>query len=208
VGCLDWQEQGLNPPQIVLEQVSAYKTEMDSIAQFVEQECSLEPETRYPASKLYEAYHNLMRVLISLTAPTNGNLDDFDAEVYLDLNSAEEVAAQVELNKADVAEHFEALRPVAYMDDISAATVTEDGDALSGSVPSQKIYQQTVHELGAKPNYSRNAESFSLAIGCQKYSKIDLSPRMISTCATIPGLTKTAFPLSSTNSVSKEAITT
>ena len=39
-GCLDWQEQGLNPPQIVQEQVSAYKTKMDSIAQSVEQDCS------------------------------------------------------------------------------------------------------------------------------------------------------------------------
>ena len=48
-GCLDWQQQGLNPPQIVLEQVSAYKTEMDSIAQFVEQECDIDPDTRYSA---------------------------------------------------------------------------------------------------------------------------------------------------------------
>ena len=42
-GCLDWQEQGLNPPQIVLDQVVTYKTEMDSIAQFVEQECDINP---------------------------------------------------------------------------------------------------------------------------------------------------------------------
>ena len=53
---MDWHEQGLNPPQVVLEKVSAYKTEMDSIAQFVEQECSLESDAEYPASKLYEAY--------------------------------------------------------------------------------------------------------------------------------------------------------
>ena len=57
-GNLDWQEQGLNPPQIVLEQVRDYKTEMDSITQFVEHECSLELETKYPASKLYEAYRH------------------------------------------------------------------------------------------------------------------------------------------------------
>ena len=57
-GCLDWQDRGLNPPQVVLDQVATYKTEMDSIAQFVEQECSLEPETKYPASKLYEAYRH------------------------------------------------------------------------------------------------------------------------------------------------------
>ena len=41
---------------MVLDQVRAYKTEMDSIAQFVEQECSLAADTKYSASKLYEAY--------------------------------------------------------------------------------------------------------------------------------------------------------
>ena len=62
-GCLDWQQQGLNPPQVVLDQVSAYKTEMDSIAQFVEQECSLESDAEYPASKLYEACRHYCQVL-------------------------------------------------------------------------------------------------------------------------------------------------
>ena len=51
-GCLDWQKQGLNPPQTVLEQVSAYKTEMDSFAQFIRDECKLDPDIKYPASKL------------------------------------------------------------------------------------------------------------------------------------------------------------
>ena len=53
---MDRQQQGLNPTQVVLDQVSAYKTEMDSIAQFIEQECSLEADAKYSASKLYEAY--------------------------------------------------------------------------------------------------------------------------------------------------------
>ena len=57
-GCLDWQEQGLNPPQIVLDQISAYKTEMDSIAQFVDQECDLDPEAKFGASKMYDEYKN------------------------------------------------------------------------------------------------------------------------------------------------------
>ena len=54
--CLEWQEPGLNPPQMVLDQVRAYKTKMDSIAQFIEQECRLEVDIKYSASKLYEAY--------------------------------------------------------------------------------------------------------------------------------------------------------
>ncbi len=70
-GCLDWQDQGLNPPQVVLDQVATYKTEMDSIAQFVEQECSLEPETKYPASKLYEAYRHYCQAIGRKPQSTN-----------------------------------------------------------------------------------------------------------------------------------------
>ena len=62
-GYLEWQEQGLNPPQGILDQVSAYKTEMDSIAQFIEQECSLEADTKFSASKLYEAYYHFSQAL-------------------------------------------------------------------------------------------------------------------------------------------------
>ena len=61
----DWQEQGLNPSQIVLEQVTTYKTEMDSIALFVKQGCSLEPETKYSASKLYETYRHFCQAKAS-----------------------------------------------------------------------------------------------------------------------------------------------
>ena len=70
-GCLDWQQQGLNPPQIVLEQVSAYKTEMDSIAQFVEQECDIDPDTKYSASKLYEAYRHFCQAIGRKPQSTN-----------------------------------------------------------------------------------------------------------------------------------------
>ena len=57
--------------QIVLEQVSNYKTEMDSIAQFVEQECSLEPETKCAASKLYEAYRHFCQAIGRKPQSTN-----------------------------------------------------------------------------------------------------------------------------------------
>jgi putative DNA primase/helicase len=70
-GCLEWQEQGLNPPQVVLDQVRAYKTEMDSIAQFIEQECSLEADTKYSASKLYEAYRHYCQAIGRKPQSTN-----------------------------------------------------------------------------------------------------------------------------------------
>ena len=48
---------------MVLDQVSAYKSEMDSIAQFIEQECSLEANAKYSASKLYETYRQFCQAL-------------------------------------------------------------------------------------------------------------------------------------------------
>ena len=43
--------------------MATYKTEMDSIAQFVEQECSLEPKNKCAASKLYEAYRHYCQAI-------------------------------------------------------------------------------------------------------------------------------------------------
>ena len=48
---------------MVLYQVNAYKIEMNSIAQFIEQECSVEADTKYPASRLYEDYRHYCQVL-------------------------------------------------------------------------------------------------------------------------------------------------
>ena len=70
-GCLEWQQQGFNPPQVVLDQVSAYKTEMDSIAQFIEQEWSIEADTKYSAFKLYEAYRQFCQGLGRKPQSTN-----------------------------------------------------------------------------------------------------------------------------------------
>ena len=70
-GCLEWQQQGLNPPKVVLDQVNAYKTEMDSIAQFVGQECDIDPNTKYPAAKLYEAYRHYCQAIGRKPQSTN-----------------------------------------------------------------------------------------------------------------------------------------
>ena len=57
--------------RIVLQQVSNYKAEMDNIAQFVKQECSLEPETKCAASKLYEAYRHFCQAIVRKPQSTN-----------------------------------------------------------------------------------------------------------------------------------------
>ena len=48
---------------MVLDQVSAYNTEMDCIAQFIEQEVSLEVDTKYSASKLNEDFRQFCQAL-------------------------------------------------------------------------------------------------------------------------------------------------
>ena len=57
-GCIEWQQQGLNPPSIVKEQVAEYRTSMDSISQFITDECEVGADCNYLASQFYSAYRN------------------------------------------------------------------------------------------------------------------------------------------------------
>ena len=57
-GCLQWQQEGLNPPSVIEEQVAEYKSSMDSISQFLQDECEVQPDCSYPASQFYSAYRN------------------------------------------------------------------------------------------------------------------------------------------------------
>ena len=53
----------LEPTAVFLDQVSAYKTEMDSVVQFVKQEYSLAAEAKYQAPRLYENYRHYCQIL-------------------------------------------------------------------------------------------------------------------------------------------------
>jgi len=55
-GCLDWQANELQTPAIVDDQVAEYKSAMDSISQFIRDECEQGSTFKYPASKLYQFY--------------------------------------------------------------------------------------------------------------------------------------------------------
>ena len=57
-GCLAWQEHELQTPQIVEDQVAEYKSAMDSISQFVRDECEQDGNHVYAASKFYQAYRD------------------------------------------------------------------------------------------------------------------------------------------------------
>ena len=57
-GCLDWQREGLNPPKIVQDQVAEYKSAMDSISQFIKDECELGFDCSHTASQFYSEYRS------------------------------------------------------------------------------------------------------------------------------------------------------
>ncbi len=56
-GCLEWQEQGLNPPPVVMEATQRYKMEMDPLRGFIEDCCELDAGEFTPSAALREAYH-------------------------------------------------------------------------------------------------------------------------------------------------------
>lgn len=55
-GCLEWQRQGLNPPQKVREASRKYRERMNPIAEFIQERCSCDPTYKMLAKDLYVAY--------------------------------------------------------------------------------------------------------------------------------------------------------
>ena len=57
-GCLKWQQEGLTPPEIVERQTAEYKCSMDSISQFISDECVVGSEHSMSSSRFYERYRD------------------------------------------------------------------------------------------------------------------------------------------------------
>lgn len=55
-GCLEWQREGLKPPQIVRDAVAEYRGEMDIFGEFIADRCVEAPHAQASASELYRAY--------------------------------------------------------------------------------------------------------------------------------------------------------
>lgn len=55
-GCLLWQKDGLNPPDIILEESKKYKQGEDIIGDFIEECCIKEPFAEVSASELYNRF--------------------------------------------------------------------------------------------------------------------------------------------------------
>jgi putative DNA primase/helicase len=55
-GCLDWQRDGLRPPDIVQTATAEYRKEMDVLAAFLDDQCVFLPLASVAAGQLYTAY--------------------------------------------------------------------------------------------------------------------------------------------------------
>ncbi len=55
-GCLDWQRNGMQEPVEVNVATNNYKSEMDVIGQFIDEDCLIAPQARVACGDLYSAY--------------------------------------------------------------------------------------------------------------------------------------------------------
>jgi len=55
-GCLAWQRNGMQEPEIVRDATQEYADEMDDIGQFIEEYCELGSDFMAPATELHQAY--------------------------------------------------------------------------------------------------------------------------------------------------------
>lgn len=55
-GCLDWQKDGLNPPQEVVDATVEYRAEQDVLTGFLNEECLADKSLKARATPLYERY--------------------------------------------------------------------------------------------------------------------------------------------------------
>lgn len=71
-GCLDWQAEGLAPPEEVTAATAQYRQEMDVLGDFLEERCILDEREATPAAKLYDEYQNWCERAGEKSAGTRG----------------------------------------------------------------------------------------------------------------------------------------
>lgn len=64
-GCLEWQQQGLRPPEQVTNATEEYRIGEDTITQFVSECCDQEPDHRSNATDIYNVFKRWYRVNIT-----------------------------------------------------------------------------------------------------------------------------------------------
>lgn len=64
-GCIDWQEQGLNPPQAVVEATAKYRREEDWMSEFIDACCFRDPDAETASTDLYTAFREWWQLTMS-----------------------------------------------------------------------------------------------------------------------------------------------
>ena len=64
-GCLAWQQRGLDPPALVLDASAEYRRDEDDLADFIDEECYLDPDAECSAKDLYERFQDWWETNIS-----------------------------------------------------------------------------------------------------------------------------------------------
>lgn len=60
-GCLDWQDEGLNPPPVVLSATAEYLEAEDTMAAWLEDKCELDPNAWSSSGELFDNYERYCR---------------------------------------------------------------------------------------------------------------------------------------------------
>lgn len=55
-GCIEWQERGLDPPEVIRKKTEEYRDDEDLLGQWIEECCHLDAEAETPAKELYESF--------------------------------------------------------------------------------------------------------------------------------------------------------
>ena len=55
-GCIEWQQEGFNPPEVITQATKEYRRDEDLLADFIEECCFQDPYAEIQASRLYAAF--------------------------------------------------------------------------------------------------------------------------------------------------------
>lgn len=68
-GCLEWQRMGIAPPAAVKEAVSGYRKEEDTIGDFIEECCVIDPNLSVSSTEIYSAFEEWWKTNVSNKIP-------------------------------------------------------------------------------------------------------------------------------------------
>lgn len=64
-GFIKWEENGLNPPPVILDATSEYRREEDILQDYIEENCFRDPQAKVGASELYDSFSKWFETNVS-----------------------------------------------------------------------------------------------------------------------------------------------